>query len=114
MLDHAIERGWELGIDLGVDGEEQGREGALACWHGEGAASRTVGPGKPGRSREGTRGMEELVTARGRGSARLPDVSRGKGMNSDEFNGQAHQVSFPGEFVVDFCYSFPVFLLSQV
>jgi hypothetical protein len=27
-------------------------------------------------------------------------------MNSDEFNGQAHQVSFPGEFVVDFYYSF--------
>jgi hypothetical protein len=60
MIDHAIRRGWELGIGLGVDGEEQGREGALACWHGEGATSRTVGPGKPGRSREGTRGMEEL------------------------------------------------------
>jgi hypothetical protein len=56
----------------------------------------------------------EMSQLRGRGSARLPDVSRGKGMNSDEFNGQAHQVSFPGEFVVDFCYSFPVFLLSQV
>jgi hypothetical protein len=60
MIDHAIGRGWELGIGLGVDGEEQGREGALACWHGEGATSRTVRPGKPGRSREGTRGMEEL------------------------------------------------------
>jgi hypothetical protein len=40
---------------------ERSRDGrALACWHGEGAVSKTVGPSKPGQSREGIKGMEEL------------------------------------------------------